>query len=159
MRFGMLVPGVALVLSLGVVAHAQTPGSNIDSYIEVLRSDVQARKTKILAEALKLDDAEAAKFWPIQREYETDLARVLDRRVALIHEYAEVYAAIDDEKADDLARRALAIQKDLVELREKYYKRIRKAVGARRAARFVQVESTLDALMDIKVGSALPLIP
>ena len=59
MRLGMLVAGVALVLALCVVARAQTPGSNIDSYIEVLRSDVQARKTKILAEALKLDDAEA----------------------------------------------------------------------------------------------------
>ena len=159
MRFGMFVAGVALVLGLGVPARAQTPGPNLDSYIEVLRSDVQARKTKILAEALKLDDAEAANFWPIQREYERDLAGIVDQRVALIREYAQVYAEMDDEKADDLAKRFLAIQEKLVELREKYYKRVRKAVSARRAAQFVQIESVLDALVDINVASLLPLIP
>jgi hypothetical protein len=60
--------------------------------------------------------------------------------------------------SDDLARRALAIQRQLVELREKYSRRARKAVGARRSAQFVQVESALDALMDTKIASALPRI-
>ena len=51
-----------------------------------------------------LSAAAAAKFWPIYTEYEAELSKLNDQRVANIHEYALDYSQMTDAKADELIR-------------------------------------------------------
>ncbi len=55
--------------------------------MEVLRSDFNAYKIRTFNQVLKLTAPEAEKFWPIYRHYETELAAVGDRKLALIREF------------------------------------------------------------------------
>jgi hypothetical protein len=64
---------------------------NIRAYIELLRSDVRAKKTAVMAEVMGFNDEEAAKFWPIYREYELELSKLNDRKLAGIKDYAQNY--------------------------------------------------------------------
>ena len=105
---------------------------------------------------LSADDA--AKFWPIYREYDAELTKLNDQRVANIKEYARVYNQMTDEKANDLIQRSLAYQKQRTELLAKTYERVKATVGAITAARFVQIENQLLLIIDLQITSSLPVV-
>ena len=105
---------------------------------------------------LSADDA--TKFWPIYSEYDAELTKLNDQRVANIKEYARVYNDMTDEKADGLIQKSLAYQRQRAELLEKTYTRIKQAVGAITAARFAQVEHQLLLIIDLQIVSSLPVV-
>jgi hypothetical protein len=132
--------------------------TNIQEYIELLRSDVRQQKAEMMGAVMQLSAADAAKFWPIYSEYDADLTKVNNLRVANIQEYADSYSEMTDTKADQLVQNALAYQKQRSELLAKYYDRVKEALGAVTAARFVQVESQLLLIIDLQIASSLPIV-
>jgi hypothetical protein len=134
------------------------PQGNLDAYVEVLRSDVRASKTALVTQALQLTDSESAAFWPIYREYDNELAKTFDKRFALIKDYAAGYGSIDETKADQLADRLLKIEEERIKLRRQYFQKIKKAIHARKAARWLQVENRVGLLIDLQIASELPLL-
>jgi len=153
---GTLMPVGALAQKQESQAEAQE--QNVRAYIELLRSDVRANKTKIMAAMMQFDDKDAATFWPIYRDYESELAKLYDERVAAIMDYSDHYLQMTDEKANGLATGALQWEGQRTELKKKYYERFKKALSPIQAARFLQVENQLLMLIDLQVASSLPLI-
>ena len=62
-------------------AADDTREANLRAYVELLRSDLRAQKVAIITEVMQFTEAEDAKFWPIYREYETELAKINDDRM------------------------------------------------------------------------------
>ena len=87
------------------VGEEQTKTLNLSAYAELLRSDVRAQKVAILTEVMGFTEAEDKAFWPIYREYDAEMAKLGDERVALIAEYARVYSD-DDRRRRRVARDA-----------------------------------------------------
>ena len=63
-----------LIVSAGWAQTAQETKStavvqepNLDSYIQVLRSNIRAQRVEIIAKAMDFKDAESSAFWPIYR--------------------------------------------------------------------------------------------
>ena len=79
---------------------------NIQEYIDLLRSDVRQQKAEIMGSVMQLSASDAAKFWPIYSEYDTELIKLNDLRAANIQEYAKSYTQLTDEKADELIQKA-----------------------------------------------------
>jgi hypothetical protein len=131
---------------------------NIRAYIELLRTDIRASRSRVMDVVMQLDTDEAAKFWPIFKEFETDYAVLGDQMVALIKKYVDNYSAMTDDVADQLANESLRIEQQRNELKKKYYDRMRSALGAVTAARFLQVENQLERLMDLETASKLPVV-
>src|SRR5277367_4677549 len=73
---------------------------NIQEYVALLRTNVQQQKAEMMGAVMQLSAADAAKFWPIYSEYDAELTKVNDLRVANIQEYARAYDQMTDEKAD-----------------------------------------------------------
>ena len=130
---------------------------NLQAYIDLLREDVRQQKAEIMGSVMVLSAQDAAKFWPIYSEYDTELTKLNDQRAKNIKEYARTYTELTDEKADELIQKALAYQKQRGELVAKTYERVKQALGAITAARFVQVEHQLLLLIDLEIVSALPV--
>jgi hypothetical protein len=138
---------------------AQTPEElNTRAYIALLRKDVSAEKAKLLGTVMQFDAEDAAKFWPIYRDYDAELNKLNDMRVANIQEYARMYTQMTAEKADELIKNGMAYQKQRGELLAKYYERVKQELGAVTAARFVQVEHQLLMIIDLKLSSSLPVV-
>lgn len=131
---------------------------NIQAYAELLRSDVRQQKAEMMGSVMQLSAADAAKFWPIYSEYDAELTKLNDLRVANIQEYASTYSQMTDEKADELIRNGLTYRKQRSELLEKYYERVKQGLGAITAARFLQVEDQLLLLIDLQIDSSLPIV-
>lgn len=130
---------------------------NVQEYIELLRANVRQEKAQIMGAVMQLSANDAAKFWPIYAEYNAELRKVNDLRVANIEEYARTYNQLTDEKADELAQKAMQYQKMRSELLAKYYDRMKQALGGVTAARFLQVESQMLMIIDLQIDASLPL--
>jgi hypothetical protein len=140
-------------------ATAQTPEElNLREYVLLLRKDVNAQKAQIVGQVMQFDAEDAAKFWPIYRDYEAELNKLNDQRVANIQEYARSYTTMTDEKADELIKNAMNFQKQRNELLGKYYEKVRQELGGITAARFMQVEHQLLLIIDLKIASSLPVV-
>ena len=135
-----------------------TKSLNLTAYAELLRSDVRAEKVAILTEVMAFTEAEDKAFWPIHREYESELAALGDERVALIAEYARSYSTLTDAAAQSIGTRALDLEAKRQAVKAKYYARFNTALPPRTALRFLQVEQQLQLLIDLQIAAALPIV-
>jgi hypothetical protein len=142
---------------------AQSPGSeaqkkNMDEYIALMRTNVRQQKSEIMGAVMQLNVDDSAKFWPIYSEYDAELTKVNNMRIQNIQDYAQNYSQMTDAKADELIQNALNYQKQRGELLAKYYGRMKQALGATTAARFLQVENQLLLIIDLQINSSLPVV-
>jgi hypothetical protein len=159
------IPALILLVSGGAAVHAQSPQTgepdtrtlNLSAYAELLRSDVRAQKVAIITEVMGFTEAEDAAFWPIYREYDVEMSKLGDERVALISEYARHYTEMTDELSEKLALKALDLEARRAGARKKCYERVKAALSPRTAMRFLQVEHQLQLLIDLQIAASLPL--
>jgi len=140
-------------------AAATDRGQNIEAYVLLLRSDVDARRDAIVKVILQLNDADAAKFWPAYKEFEAERAKLDSAEAALIREYAKNYETMTDARADELLAKSFKIYAQRVELKRKYFDRVKVATSAVTAAKFIEVENQLEAVAGLQAASVLPANP
>jgi hypothetical protein len=170
----LLVVGACTLLSAtlfaqtpqkGAAKTAETAGQgtlspedqNIRAYIELLRTDLRKSKSQVMGEVLRLDTDESQKFWPIYKEFETEMLKVGDQIVALLKSYADSYENLSDASADRLANQLLNIERERNALKKKYYDRMNNSLGGFTAMRFLQVENQLERLVDLQLAAQLPV--
>jgi hypothetical protein len=143
---------------LGKSAVGSNEDANIRAYIELLRTDVRNSKSGLMGEVMQLDAGEAAEFWPIYKDFETEFSALGDKVSGVVKTYSENYDKMSDPVADKIATQLLAIEQQRNELKKQYYTRIKAAMGAIMAARFLQVENQLERLIDLQIAAGLPVI-
>jgi hypothetical protein len=160
-----LLLALALLVSVPVAAQP-TNGqgatldareANLGAYVELLRSDIRSQKIAIITELMQFTEAEDSRFWPVYREYEVELAKINDDRLALIKQYADSYGKITDELADRIATSALDLEERRHALKAKYYARFKSVLPTVTAVRFFQVENQILLLLDLQIAASLPV--
>jgi hypothetical protein len=154
----LMAGSVAAQAPSGQAGEKETMTLNFTAYAELLRSDVRAQKVAIITELMNFTEAEDAAFWPIYREYDLEMAKLGDERVALIAEYASNYSTLTDAIAEKLATKALDLEARRQALKSKYFDRIKTALSPRTALRFLQVEHQLLLLIDLQISASLPIV-
>jgi hypothetical protein len=147
---------LSLALVAGVSLYAQETYQ--ESYLELLRADLKTQKVAIVTVNMGLTDAQGQVFWPIYRKYDAELTTFNDQRIALIKDYAENFEKMTDTKADALSKQVFALLGKRLKLQEKYYEEFAKALNPVLAAKFMQIERQINALVDLQIGSEIPLI-
>jgi hypothetical protein len=140
------------------LSKPETRERNLRAYTELLRSDLRSQKVAVLTEMMRFTEAEDAAFWPIYRDYERDLARLHDERLAAIETYATVYKNLTPATADELATKALDLEARRTALKQKYYSKVKAALSPIRAAKALQIENQIQLLVDLQVAAALPVV-
>jgi hypothetical protein len=131
---------------------------NLRAFIELARADIKTQKALLVAANLPLTEDEAVEFWPLHREYETQLSKLNDQKLALIQRYAQTYESMTDKEAGDLAKGSFDLEEKKTDLKRKYFKKFRKVMPATKAARFFQIENQLNMVLELQVAASLPLI-
>jgi len=159
-----LIATLVALLSSGAVAQAQqgaTPQPtelNLSAYAELLRSDVRAQKIAILAQVMGFTEAEDTAFWPLYREYDAEMTRLGDQRVALIADYARQFTQLTDTAAAAMGDKAVELEARRQAAKAACYERVKKALSPRTALRFLQVEQQLLLIIDLQISAALPIV-
>ncbi len=144
---------VFMILIMAALVYAQG-----DAYLELVRSDLKTEKKAIIVNVMELTDAESNVFWPIYREYEAERDKLGDRTIALLKDYVNNYDKLTDQKAEELVKESFKIRKEKLKLKEKYFKKMKKALSPKRAAQWLQLENQLDTILDFQIAEQLPLI-
>jgi len=156
--------GLSLALICAMASRAQQPSNsddqekNLQTYVDLLRTDVKAEKVQIIGVMMSFSPDQASTFWPIYKSYDADLTKLGDQKVALIKDYADNYYSLTDAKADDLVQRSFTLVSDRNALLKQTYEQVKSKLGAKEAARFVQIENQLLMIIDLQIASRLPAI-
>ena len=136
-----------------VFVKAQTE----DPELEYIKKAYSKDKKTLVEQYMGLDVQDGGKFWPIYSEYEKKREKLATERLKLIEEYAAL-DSINDAQADKTANGALANTLDLDKLNKEYYGKLKKALGAVKAAKLLQLEIYLQTAWKGFVQNNIPLI-
>ena len=125
---------------------------------ELVRSAFQLEKKALVADYLQMSNDEAEKFWPIYNQYEAQRIDAFTRRLKLVEAYLfNIEKGIAEVHADEMVKESAAIQKKELEVRQKYYKLIKKSISLPLAARFYQVEDAINVAVRNELYGNLPV--
>lgn len=157
----VLIAVVALASGSALAQTQPDPAkarAELDKLIELMRKDVRAQKADIIGKTMALDAAQAAAFWPLYKQYEAEAQAIGDERLAIIQDLAEHFESLNDAKAKGLLDRSISLEEKKVALMKKYEEEFLKVLPAKVVARFFQVDSRLNKLVDLTVSSEIPLV-
>jgi hypothetical protein len=131
---------------------------NFQAYVALMRADVRNKKTEVMSAVLQLDAEDAAAFWPIYRDFETELTGIYDQVGSAIRTYAKQYRSMTDATADQLATKVLDLEQQRNDLKRRYYTRFKTSLDPIVAARFLQVENQIERVIDLQIAAELPIV-
>jgi hypothetical protein len=128
-----------------------------DADIALLRQDLRAMKMQVIGQNMSLSDSEGQKFWPIYNHYVKDLQEVNNQKYALLKQYAEMWATMNDEDALIYVRHWLEADGQAQALRLQYVPVVSQVLPGRKAATFFQLDRRLNMIIDLQLFSQIPL--
>jgi signal transduction histidine kinase len=161
MRTHKLIVAILLLVSLSAVAQTSQVQAKplTDDDIKLFRQDMQAAKDEVIKDTMKFSEQESTAFWPVYKQYAQEQHNIADRRLSIITDYAQKLDKMDDASANSLTQRLFQVEDEAQALRKKYFNRFESALGAKRAAKFYQVDNRLTMIVNIQLASEVPLIP
>ena len=158
----LVVGTIGLMTATGAYAQTKPAGDaktvDSDKLIELFRKDVRAEKADIIGKTMQLDATQAAAFWPVYKAYEAERQTLGDQRLHVIQDLAEHFDTLNDAKAKGLLDRSFAIEDQRLALEKKYKDEFLKVLPAKVVARFFQVESRINNLINLELSSQIPLV-
>lgn len=136
----------------------QTPPLTKDQ-IESIRAEIRAGKSDLLAKNVSLTSDEAAKFWPLYKQYEAAGKALNDKRFDLLMKYLDAGEKADPSMVTNLVKASLQRDVDIAKLRVDYAPRFAKVLPKAKAARVLQVDRALTLITDAKLAAMVPLLP
>ena len=112
-------------------AVAQSGGAEEEGIIRKAWGMAQQDPT---ASALQLNQQEADKFWGIWKAYREKRKGLVNVKLKYMEEYASNYEHMTNEKAAEITAGLLKNEQRLTRLKSKYFKKVKHAVSAIRAA-------------------------
>src|SRR3954452_18176130 len=106
----LLATFLLTTITVGQTTGSATSDKTAKEYMDLMRKDIRREKSSIVDQAMALDSAQKAKFYPIYQKYEQDLASTWDKRINIVKKYAEHYPNVSDDVADQLVVSTQALQ-------------------------------------------------
>ncbi|MGB8889864.1 MAG: Spy/CpxP family protein refolding chaperone [Candidatus Korobacteraceae bacterium] len=159
----VLVIGMSfLFIQSAAFAQKSEPSTSesagIDQEVQLLRSDIRSAKKQIIAENMKLTDAQAEKFWPVYDAYTHETTELGDASYALVKEYAQNYWDMTDAQADSLIDKMAALDVQTATLRQEWIPKFRKVLTGKQNALFFQLDRRINLLLDLQFAANIPLV-
>ena len=152
-----LVTACVMVVGLAASAMAQSTGT---TNMDILRQKVKADKKLVVAQNLQLTDAEGAAFWPVYEAYQKDLQQLNQRLTAVIESYAAAYnkGPVANDVAKKLLDEAVAIDDAEAKSKTALVPKVLGALPATKAARYIQIENKIRAVIRYELAEGIPLV-
>jgi len=150
----------ALFVTAMIAAPAVTAEDKIADVtdMQALRTAVKADKRAFVASTLALTDAEAKKFWPLYATYQRALDAANRQRAIVAEDLLGLGKPLSDLYAKNLAGELIAADEAEIKARRKLHNAVMRALPAKKAARYLQLEAKIRAYQAYDIASTFPLI-
>ncbi len=153
-KFLITVAGLA-ALGASVQAPAQTTNTVDDT--QVLISQIQTDKRKVVLQTLALTDAQVAAFTPIYDEYQAEMKVLFERGAANLDKFAANFGSMTDDAASAILKEHLKIRDERNALMRKYVKKFDKVLPTKQVLQWAQVENKLNTLLEMQAAMIIPI--
>jgi Spy/CpxP family protein refolding chaperone len=126
--------------------------------LDALRAAVRADKHALVAQTLQLTPDEAKRFWPIYDAYQRDLDMINRERNITVIDVVETERPISNLYARNLEKSLISADEAEIKSRRTCYNKVMKALPAKKAARYLQLESKIRAAQAYDIAAAIPLV-
>ena len=147
-----------LLLPILAAAQINEQFADMNDTIEMVRSVAALERKAVVTKGLQLTGEQSTEFWPIYDEYVVEKKHVNDRLVKIITDYAANFEDLSDELATSLVNDSMKVQDDLLKVRKKYLKKLKKVLPPKTLARFYQIDNKLDAVSNVTMAQGIPLV-
>jgi cell division protein FtsI/penicillin-binding protein 2 len=149
---------IALTITfIGMVGFALAQNQPADN-MEIVKEKIRSDKKLFIATNMQLTESEAKAFWPVYESYQAELGKLRDREIKLIEKFAASYETMSDDAAKSLLEDAMSIDMDHQKLRQSYLAKFRGVLADTKVARYYQLESKIDAVLEYELARRIPLV-
>lgn len=147
-------------VSLFLLASVSQAQGTSDANEKILMQKIKADKKLLVAENMALTDSENKVFWPQYDAYQKELDQINHRLISVIKEYADAFnkGPIPNDTSTKLMHDFLATEEAEVDLKAAYAKKIAAVMSPAKAARYIQIENKIRALLKAEMAQQIPLI-
>jgi hypothetical protein len=145
---------ICCVFLAGSTWAQEKPADNM----QLVREKIKTDKKLFIAQNMNLTESEAKVFWPVYENYQKDLAKLVDKAVKLVENYAANYQTMTEEAAKELINGYLAIEGERVTLMKSFLPKFRKVLPEKKVARYYQLENKIDAVVNYGLARQIPLV-
>lgn len=151
-------------LSLMILLFAHTPlyaealSTAAEQDIAISLSIINDQRNTTLAYNMSFTDEEKDAFWPLYRRYRDAMTHVASRKLDVIVDYANHYENMTDKKAEELLDRSLVYDEQALKVTQLYVKKFRRILPSIKVTRLMQLESRMNAAIQLKLSEGIPLI-
>jgi len=154
----MLLVTIWAVVGCGISVAQDTAGeADVEATYEMLRGFMSVERETMIAEELRLSEAERDGFWPLYDEYRAEIEEIQDRYAVLITDYAANYGALSDDLAEHMIDEYFSVKRDTLDVRQDYVDRFTDIMSIQKLARFYQIENRIDNIADMLLMRQIPL--
>jgi hypothetical protein len=153
-RFIVMVLAITLIGFVGSAAAQDKAADNMD----IVKEKISTDKKLFIATNMQLTESEAKDFWPVYEAYQAELGKLREREGKLIEEFATNFETMSDDVAKQLLDDSLSIDSDHEKLRQSYLSKIRGVLPDKKVARYYQLESKIDAVLEYELAKLIPLV-
>jgi hypothetical protein len=156
---GAFLAAAGGLTSLPLVGAAEKTTDKPASNVEIIHEKLKADKKLIVSKYMELTEAEAKNFWPVYEDYQKNLQKINERLQSLLKSYAADYRSksLTDDKAKKLLDEWISMEQDEVKLRKAFAPKVLKALPAKKAARYLQIENEYRLLIKYDLAATVPL--
>jgi len=144
-----------LAVAFSATAFAQT---TLKDDIDVIQSVYGKSKAELVSQHMGLTGVQATDFTKIYEAYELERKKLGEEKIYLINQYATDYTILTDAKSDVIAKGVLKNNIAYDKLYSTYYEKVKKAIGATNATKFIQLEIYLQTEIRSNLQNAIPFV-
>jgi len=149
---------IALAITfIGIADFAPAQDKPADN-MEIVKEKIRSDKKLFIATNMQLTESETKAFWPVYESYQAELGKLRDREIKLIEKFAANYETMSDDAAKNLLDDAMSIDSDHQKLRQSYLAKFRGVLSDTKVARYYQLESKIDAVLEYELARRIPLV-
>ena len=145
------------LLPIASQAQDQIPDQGVAADEQILLKQVMTDKRSVYANNLEMSQSESEEFWPLYDEYEAKVKKLDDRFLELINQYASKYDTLSDTDATAGLKEKMAIERERMDLKQSFTKKVAKILPPKKALRYAQLETRIETLLRSQVYSLIPL--
>lgn len=131
---------------------AQDKNDYSNSAISITEADVKGYFEK----NMELKPTETEKFWKIYGQYVNELKPITDKNNQLLKDVIENKSMSTEEQIDQKILTSLNMQEKAIEIRIKYYNKIKAELNKNIASQFYQIDHYLSCYLAASLNEELP---
>jgi len=154
----MKLKRIIVVMVMGLIAIPAFAQEVTQNTMDSVREALKAQKRALIAVNMQLTETEDAKFWPVYDSYQTDMEKINQKIGDLILDYAKNYETLTDTKADELLKKNLSLENEILQLKTSYLPKFGAVLPAKKVARYYQLENKIQAVSRYDLAEKIPLV-